>query len=116
MDLIIEDYMRGKTGYTIPDAALKAILSKRGIESGVYISTLTTEKQELCVADLYVYCTNIPSTVGVTMDAHGGWKHQDGGWQATEADKKNLLAMANAIYSKYGETKIGDTSFKIIKL
>lgn len=117
MDLTIEDYLRGKVGFEIPDSALLSIFADRGLEKGEIIDGLEKRTLELATADLYMYCASTPSVKGSTEDAHGSWRHKDGGWESSAYDKRNLRQMANDIYAKYGEnTKAKFGTFKIIQL
>lgn len=111
----IEQYLRGKVGFEIPDTAFVPIFLDRGIVSGIDASTLSKQTLDLCTADLYMYCASTPSVKGSTEDAHGGWKHKSGGWESSAYDKRNLRQMANDIYQQYGE-KIKKNSIQIIQL
>ena len=113
----IEDYLRGKVGYEIPDNALLTIFADRMLEKGQLVKDVGKRTLELATADLYMYCASTPSVKGVTEDAHGSWKHKDGGWESSAYDKRNLRQMANEIYARYGEKKTAKTStFKIVQL
>ena len=117
MDLTIEDYLRGKVGFEIPDNALHSIFVDRGLYKGDIVDGLDKRTLELATADLYMYCASTPSVKGSTEDAHGSWRHKDGGWESSAYDKRNLRQMANDIYAKYGEnTKVKSGTFKIIQL
>ena len=117
MELVIEQYLRGKVGFDIPDSALATIFADRGIEQGEIVSYLDRRTLELATADLYMYCASTPSVKGSTEDAHGGWKHKEGGWESSAYDKRNLRQMANDIYARYGETTNSRPGkFKIIQL
>lgn len=116
MDLPIEQYLRGTVGFEIPDLAINTILTKRHLEAGVMVSTLTEKQIDLSTADLYMYCASTPSVKGVNIDSHGSWKHQEGGWESSAFDKRNLRKMANDLYAKWGETEIQNSAFKIVKL
>ena len=117
MELAIENYLRGKVGFEIPDNALAAIFADRGLYMGCVVSDIEKRTLDLATADLYMYCASTPSVKGSTEDAHGSWKHKEGGWESSAYDKRNLRQMANDIYAKYGEnatTKAG--TFKMIQL
>lgn len=117
MDLTIEEYLRGKVGFEIPDNALQSIFVDRGLEKGVIVEGVDKRALELATADLYMYCASTPSVKGSTEDAHGSWRHKDGGWESSAYDKRYLRQMANDIYAKYGEiTKVKSGTFKIIQL
>lgn len=117
MELKIENYLRGKVGFDIPDGALQSIFADRGIAPGQYITSLERRTLDLATADLYMYCASTPSVKGSTEDAHGGWRHKDGGWESSAYDKRNLRQMANDIYSQYGERLASKRGlFRIINL
>jgi len=116
MDLTIEQYLRGSVGFEIPDIAIQTILVKRNVEEHTLVSTLSQRTLELSTADLYMYCASTPSVKGVTIDSHGSWKHQEGGWESSAFDKRNLRKMANALYLKWGEAASASSAFKIVKL
>lgn len=117
MDLVIEDYLRGKVGFDIPDNALQSIFADRKLEKGFLVGDIDKRTLDLATADLYMYCASTPSVKGSTEDAHGSWRHKDGGWESSAYDKRNLRQMANDIYAKYGENKTTKSgTFKIIQL
>lgn len=117
MDLVIEEYLRGKVGFDIPDNALMAIFADRGIDKGDLVAGMEKRTLDLATADLYMYCASAPSVKGTTEDAHGSWRHKDGGWESSAYDKRNLRQMANDIYARYGENTTSKTAtFKIIQL
>lgn len=117
MDLIIEDYLKGKVGFEIPDNALTTIFSDRGIEAGTLVADVDRQTLDLATADLYMYCASTPSVKGSSEDAHGGWKHKDGGWETSAYDKRYLRQAAYEIYAKYGEAPIKKTNtFKFLQL
>lgn len=117
MDLTIENYLRGKVGFEVPDNALYSIFSDRGLNEGELVEGMDKRILDLATADLYMYCASTPSVKGSTEDAHGGWKHKDGGWESSAYDKRNLRQMANDIYAKYGENSVVKAgTFKIKQL
>lgn len=117
MDLTIEDYLRGKVGFEVPDSALLTIFADRNLVKGYPVSELDKRTLDLATADLYMYCASTPSVKGSTEDAHGGWKHKEGGWESSAYDKRNLRQMANDIYARYGETPVVKAGkFKFIQL
>lgn len=117
MDLTIENYLRGKVGFEIPDNALITIFADREIEPGFPAIDLDKRTLDLATADLYMYCASTPSVKGSTEDAHGSWKHKEGGWESSAYDKRNLRQMANDIYARYGENTKGKSgTIKIIQL
>ena len=120
--LTIEQYLRGKVGYDIPDTAIASILVDRGISAGTDVSALSadsfenTKLRELCTADLYMYCASTPSTISSKREHDGGWTSESGGTQHSAYDARQLRAAAQAIYDKYGVTVVTTSTIRIIDL
>jgi hypothetical protein len=120
--ITIEQYLRGKVGYDIPDNAIASILVDRGIEVGTNVSELNTDSatntklKDLCTADLYLYCASTPSTISSHREQDGGWTLESGGTQHSAYDARQLRAMAQAIYDKYGEKTTATNYIKIINM
>lgn len=112
-DMTIEQYLRGLVAYDLPDETLRAILFRRKISDGSIITDLSDDEDErikmceLCLADVYMYCASLPSTKNNSSEADGQWKSEQGGYQRSAYDARQLRAMANDIYSKYGEVTQG---------
>lgn len=120
--LTIENYLRGKVGYTIPDEAIASILSDRNIAVGTDVSALSEDPlenkkiKELCTADLYIYCANTPSTISSNKDSDGNWSVESGGVQHSAYDSRKLRELAKAIYDRYGESVSIESIVNIIDL
>jgi hypothetical protein len=120
--ITIEKYLRGKVGYDVPDDAIKSILVDRGITEGTDVSALdadTSENiklRELCTADLYMYCASTPSTISSKREQDGGWTLESGGTQHSAYDSRQLRAMAQSIYDKYGVTVVKTSTINIIDM
>ena len=100
MALTIEQYLRGKVDYDIPDVALLSIEADRGITSGAYLTDLSEKQKDLALADLYMWLAS--SSVSST-----GEYESDGGWQRQRStknifDRGYFKALANALYAKWG--------------
>ena len=104
--MTIEAYLRGCVGFDVSDEAIATILVDREVEIGADVTDLDKRTKDLCKADLYMWCASTPSIVGSVEDSNGVWKHKEGGTQSSAFDKRNLRAMANDIYKKYGENVI----------
>lgn len=104
MAITISEYISGSVAFEITEAALAAILLNRGLDAGAKASTLTLRQRELCVADALSWGVTLPSTSKRVEDADAGWKHSEGGMSVSDSDKTEWRKMANAIYSKYGES------------
>lgn len=105
LDTTIEAWLRGCVGFEVADNAINTILIDRGVEMGADVTKLDKKTKDLCKADLYMWCASTPSVTGSIEDANGVWKHKEGGTQSSAFDKRNLRAMANDIYKKYGENR-----------
>lgn len=122
VSITIEQYLRGKVGYDIPDNAIASILVDRGIEVGTNVSELNTDSatntklKDLCTADLYLYCASTPSTISSHREQDGGWTLESCGTQHSAYDARQLRAMAQAIYDKYGEKTTATNYIKIINM
>ena len=109
LDTTIEGYLRGCVGFAVDDNAISTNLIDRGLSPGTDVTELDKRTKELCKADLYMWCASTPSVKGSVEDSHGVWKHKEGGTQSSAFDKRNLRAMANDIYKRYGENTTGST-------
>ncbi len=105
-DMTVEDYLYGCVGFEVAESAIATILVDRGIEAGSSILALDKKTKDLCKADLYMWCASTPSKTGSVEEADGYWKHRTTGAESSAFDKRNLRAMANDIYKKYGENTI----------
>ena len=105
----IEDYLRGCVGFSVEDNAIDTILLDRDVAPYTPVETLSKKTKDLCRADLYMWCASTPSVKGSVEDSHGVWKHKEGGTESSAFDKRNLRAMANDIYKRYGENTTGST-------
>lgn len=104
--MTIEAYLRGCVGFDVSDEAIATILVDREVEIGADVTDLDKRTKDLCKADLYMWCASTPSKIGSVEDVDGNWKHKEGGTESSAFDKRNLRAMANDIYKKYGENVI----------
>lgn len=109
VQMSIEEYLKGLTGFEIPDSAIKTILLKRRIDAGTSADSLTEKELDLSTADLYMWCASTPSVKQSTEDADGDWKHVEGGWQTSAYDKREMRAMARELYDKWEDKKISGT-------
>lgn len=105
LDTTIEAWLRGCVGFEVADSAINTILIDREVAISTDVTTLDRKTRDLCKADLYMWCASTPSVTGSVEDANGTWKHKEGGTQSSAYDKRNLRAMANEIYKKYGENR-----------
>ena len=108
-DMTVEDYLYGCVGFEVAESAIATILVDRNVEAGSSVLALDKKTKDLCKADLYMWCASTPSKTGSVEEADGYWKHKTTGSESSAFDKRNLRAMANDIYKKYGENKNGSS-------
>ena len=111
-DMTVEDYLYGCVGFDVAESAIATILVDREVEPGSSVLALDKRTKDLCKADLYMWCASTPSKTGSVEEADGYWKHKTTGAESSAFDKRNLRAMANDIYKKYGENVLS-SSIKI---
>lgn len=111
--MTLQEYLLGLTGYSVPQSAVEVIGVRRQVVPAYEVGELDERTLDLCSADLYMWCATTPSIVGKTEDADGQWKHVDGGVQTTNADKRQLRALADALYAKWGESVSATSKIKI---
>lgn len=98
--LPIQNWLKSKTQYPVFNEEILSILSGRGISYDSDTNDATQKQKDLAYADLLMLIVTSPS-YGAEEDQMGNWKHK--GKSITMTGKSQLLSMANAIYSKYGE-------------
>ena len=108
-DMTVEDYLYGCVGFDVAENAIATILVDRGVEAGSSVLALDKKTKDLCKADLYMWCASTPSKTASVEEADGYWKHKTTGAESSAFDKRNLRAMANDIYKKYGENALGSS-------
>jgi len=99
----IESYLKGLVGIEIPESTLRSILFKRGVDEGSSAGWLDERSMDLCSADVYLWCSLLPSSRGSVKDADNDWSHQDPSFALSVGDKRGLRAIARALYDKWGE-------------
>lgn len=100
--------------YEVSDDTIATILYKRAIISDSSIDTVDQKSADLALADLYMRCSIKPTSFTGAQDSDGGWSHKDSTITMSNADRRGLIALANDIYRKYGESTKADV--KIVNL
>lgn len=108
-DMTIEAYLYGCVGFEVAEEAIATILVDREVEAGSSVLGLDKKTKDLCKADLYMWCASTPSVQASVEEADGYWKHKTTGAESSAFDKRNLRAMANDIYKRYGELMRGSS-------
>jgi len=96
----VQNWLKSKTQYPVSDEEILSILSNRSIPYDSDTNDATKKQKDLAYADLLMLIVTSPS-YGAEEDQMGNWKHK--GKSVTMTGKSQLISMANAIYSKYGE-------------
>lgn len=99
---------------SIDDDTLTGILIRRGLDKDTPLEAVTEEKTknlELSQADVYAWVALSPTTSKQVKDADGDWSHEEGGETMSALVLNRFLRMANDIYAKYEEPKVGDNSW-----
>ena len=99
----VEDYLRGKVDFDIPDGALNSIFIDRGIKCGEDVAHVEKKILDLCYADILMWATTTSSTVQGARESDNGWAHQDESKTLSVNDKKRLEERALSIYRDYGD-------------
>lgn len=101
----ILDWLCCTVNFQVDEQAASDILSNRGVDVKSAIEDVEKKDKDLCKADLFVWLCTSPTRKGDDADSDNSWAHKVGGYTLSEADKKRLMAMANAIYEMYDEEK-----------
>ena len=101
----IEEYLKGKVGFDVPDSALSSIRIDRKIEKGVDVETLDQKTKDLAYADLLMWGATNPSSYTGSKNSDGGWTQTEASKTITATDKKEFRQLAMSIYRKYGDGK-----------
>lgn len=109
----IEEYLRGRCGFDIPDTMLKSVLHQMKIDAGMNVEELDEKQKDLAEAELLWVSLSIPSVQGSVEDADGNWKHKEGQKEFTVNDRKLLLKRINYLRKKWGMGKLGGTKVSI---
>lgn len=112
-DMTIADFLYGCVNFYVPEEAVGTILARLGIDSDQLYVDLEPEMQKKCEAKLYEWIATSPSRIGDVSDSDNGWKHSQGGFSFTDADRRYYLGLANAIYEELGMEPVGKTKFKM---
>lgn len=101
----INSYLENSVPEIDVSGLIPGILMFRDVEYGADMKGLDKKDVELCKADVFYECTNIPSSRQKRKDADGGWSHDGGGWSVDSFTKNSLIAQALAIYTKYEDER-----------
>lgn len=102
----IDQYLRGKVDYSIPDEVLKAIRFDRKVSEESDVTQLDTRIIDLCLADLLMWLSNSAAVTSGAYDSDGGWQHQEANKTVPESTKRSLKQWAMGIYKQYNDPKL----------
>ena len=101
----INSYLENSVQEIDVSGLIPGILLFREVEYGADIAELKKEVVDLCRADVFYECTNIPSSRQKHRDSDGGWSHDEGSSSMDSYTKNSLIAQALAIYNKYEDDR-----------
>lgn len=110
----VKDYLLNMVNFPVEEAAIEAILVKRGLCGDTPYVDAEKRDIDLCQADLYMWICTTPTKIGGDSDSDNGWTHKDGGFTLSDKDKRQFTRLANAIYKTYGEVKNLTSCFRVI--
>lgn len=100
----VGEWLSGCVNFSVPDSTVDHICVTRGVESDLPYTAMVGPNGDidarLLKADLLMWMVRGPGKVNNTSDQDNGWAHSEGGYTLSEADKRRLLAEANAIYDE----------------
>ena len=96
----IYTHLINKVRFSVPKQAMLGILAERGIYPDESFEDCDKDKARLAYADTLKWFILGPGKVNNTSDADNGWSHAEGGFDMSDADRKNMTAEANAIYAE----------------
>lgn len=90
--MTVENWLRGKVDYDVPELTIAAILEDNGINEGEYASEICQRQKDLALADLYSWVATSSTSSSGEYESDGGWQKQKSaknvvnrGWFAQEA-------------------------------
>lgn len=99
--MTIEQYLQGMVDFNLSDNTLAAILFNRNITEGADAASVTLMQRELALADLYVFVAGSSTSASGDYESDGGWQRQRSAKNVY--NRNGLLALAKALYKKWGE-------------
>lgn len=112
--MTIVDFLCGCVNFPVPEEAVATILARLGVQADEQYSDLDDMDRKLCEAKLYEWIATSPSRIGEVSDSDNSWKHSEGGFSFTEADRRYYLSLANEIYDELGMELVGRTKVKVV--
>lgn len=101
----INSYLENSVQQIDVSGLIPGILLFRNVEYGADIKELDWKDVELCKADVFYECTNIPSSRQLKKGSDSGYSEDEGGFSMDSFTKNSLIAQALAIYTKYEDER-----------
>jgi hypothetical protein len=102
-DYTIEQWLKGKVDFNIPESAIKAILFDNKITGGTPMCCTSERDRDLCLADLLMWLSSSSTITSGEVISDGGWQHQHS--NKNVFDRAGLVAKAKALYQKWNSEK-----------
>lgn len=111
----ISKYLKGKVrNINVPDEALLSILADNDLAPDTEYTEVSTEKKELCVADLYAWVALSPTSSSRVSDKDAHWEHSEGGETMSASVLNSYMRIANSIYKRYGKPMVGASKWGMV--
>jgi hypothetical protein len=104
----IEQWLKGKVDFNVPESAIKAILFDNKVTEGTPASNTTEAERDLCLADLLMWLSSSSTVTSGEVVSDGGWQHQQS--NKNVFDRVGLVAKARALYKKWNSDKAESAS------
>lgn len=111
--MTIEDFLYGCVNFRVPEEAVASILARLEVNPQDQYSDVDERQRRLCEAKLYEWIATSPNRVGDVSDSDNNWRHSEGGYSFSEADRRFYLSLANAIYDELDMAHVGATKVKV---
>ncbi|MCR5152834.1 MAG: hypothetical protein K6A98_06760 [Prevotella sp.] len=102
--MTIEEYLRGVTGYAIPQDTLKAILLQSNVVAGTEADSMEERQRDLVTAQCLTICSIAQQGVTSISDKDGDWSHSESHAAPSAAERNAMRTMAAALYAKWNVT------------
>lgn len=100
--------MGSLTGFTFERPVLERIALERNVQDVVSLEDLSQKDRDLILADmLFILYTSPTQTASLTKQ-HGAFSQTIGSQYIS--DKRNIYALMNKLYAKWGDPKLDDIS------
>ena len=101
--MTISEYLKGSFSYTFSDANIASVLTRRGLTADKPLEDVDEKSIDLAQADLYMILANVVSGGGKRVQK-GNRSVSERSYQFGVYDRREFRAMADRLYSKWGES------------